>query len=110
MNKPPIIRDAVITFLEIEIVGEWKEEEIISLGKPVTRGNWVRYQNWRENASVRLVRPDEMIREFVFKNEAIIYVSDFAIRFKQEDVKDEHSVDQDTREGKRGNAKVVNPN
>jgi len=59
MNEQPSIRNAVIAFLEIEIVGEWNEEELILKGRALTRGDWVRYKNWREGASIRLVRPDE---------------------------------------------------
>jgi len=50
-----------------------------------------------------------MIREFNFKLGSIIFVGENAVRFNQEDVIDEHSVDQDVRDEKRENSTVVNP-
>jgi len=106
MDKQTNIRQAIITFLECEIIGEWtKESEWYGEGS----NPWGKLRNWREGASIRLVRPDEMIREFSFKNESVVFIGSNSIRFNQEDVKDEHSVDQDIQDGKRANAKVVKP-
>ena len=98
-------RDAVITFLECEIVGDW--QKIASLkGVNLPRIN---YSAINQGASIRLVRPDEMIREFAFKQHSMIWVTDNAVSFSQKDVINEYSVDQDSRDGKRANAKVVKP-
>ena len=106
MDEQPIIRQAIITFLECEIVGEWKkDQEWYGEGS----NSWGEYKNWREGASIRLVRPDEMIREFSFKLSSRIFVGTNAVRFNQNDVIDEHSVDQDEQKGLRKNAKVVDP-
>jgi len=103
MNEQPSIRQAIITFLECEIIGEWKK------WSGEGSSSWGYFQNWREGASIRLVRPDEMIREFSFKNASIVFIGSNSVRFNQKDVKDEHSVDQDVRDGKRPNTKVVDP-
>ena len=50
-----------------------------------------------------------MIREFSFKLSSRIFVGTNAVRFNQNDVIDEHSVDQDEQKGLRKNAKVVDP-
>jgi len=106
MNEQPNIRQAIITFLECEVVGEWaKDQEWYGEGS----NPWESFRSWREGASIRLVRPDEMIREFSFKNDSVVFIGNNAVRFNQKDVKDEHSVDQDVRDGKRPNTKVVDP-
>ena len=99
-------RDAVITFLECEIIGDWQK---ITSPKGDHLNARINYNAINQGASVRLVRPDEMIREFSFKQHSMIWVSDNAVSFNQKDVIDEHSVDQDIQDGKRANAKVVKP-
>lgn len=99
-------RDAVITFLECEIVGDWQK---LTSTKGDHLNPRINYSAINQGVSIRLVRPDEMIREFAFKQDSKIWVSDNAVSFSQKDVINEHSVDQDSRDGKRGNAKVVDP-
>ncbi len=99
-------RDAVITFLECEIVGDWQK---LTREKGDSLGSRINYNAINQGAGIRLVQPDEMIREFAFKQHSMIWVSDNAVSFNQKDVIDEHSVDQDIQDRKRANAKVVKP-
>ena len=103
MTEEPI-RKAVVTFIECEIRGPWKRLPARTEVEEI----WNVYRCFQEkDAIISLVRPDDMTREFSFRNGAIVFIGANAVKFEQNDVIDEHSVDQDKRDGKKGKSTVV---
>ena len=103
--------EEINTFLECEVVGDWINmyNELLEINaEERLKSPWTTFSASRDGASIRLVRPDGMIREFSFKKNSEVQVGESAVKFQQKDVLDEHSVDQDVRDGKRGNSTVVN--
>src|SRR5690242_8010855 len=117
VKKHKEIKHAIITFLECSLVGGWKTIDFDPLGDiPESQAEilllrsknlWTIYKVWKEPAEILLVRPDELVRRFSFRNESIVYVGQSAIKFNQMQLLEELSVDQDVQEGKRPKSKVV---
>lgn len=114
---PHRIKHATITFLECSFVGGWQTEVFDPIGEiPESQTEvrllkakqvWSIYRVWQEPAEIQLVRPDELIRRFTFRLHAVVYAGQTAIRFNQNDMIEEFSVDQDAQSGKRTKPTVV---
>lgn len=114
---PREIKHAIITFLECSLVGGWKTEVYDPIGEvPETQTElrlmkaknfWTIYRVWKEGAEVQLVRPDGLVRRFSFRLGSVIYVGESAVKFNQNEVIEEFSVDQDEQVGNRPKGKVV---
>jgi len=111
------MKEAIITFLECSLVGGWEPEVLDQFEKkPETQTQerqmqaknvWTIYRVWKEGAEIQLVRPDELVRRFSFRLGSVVYVGESAVKFNQDQVLEELSVDQDEQSGNRSKAKVV---
>lgn len=95
------IRTAYISFLECEIRGFWVTDE--DLGMATHQPNqqvWKIYNAATKGSEISLVRPDGLRRMFRFKAGAEVAIGQQMIRFEQEDVLEELSVDDDKKSGR----------
>lgn len=93
------IRTAFISFLECEIRGLWERK----LGRPdFTSGDsWEQFSATLEtDCEIWLVRPDGLRRAFRFKKNAVVAIGQMMVRFDQDDIAEELSVDENARKGK----------
>ncbi len=99
------IRDTFISFLECEIRGFWQPAD--RMAAPPNEIGWSTYTCLRDEGEIVLVRPDGLRRRFSFKNKATIAIGHNMVKFYQEDVIDELSVDEDAKSGKPSRPTVV---
>lgn len=94
--------DTVITFLECQLRGSWQQLEDFRHSQEFT--------NFRSNSihcEVHLVRQDELVRKFHFKEDSFIKIGATAIKFRGQDVDEELTVDEDEQSGKITDKKVI---
>jgi hypothetical protein len=89
LNEENNVRIAYVSFLECEVRGNWQ----IKTSPEV-------YKAEDDNCEVSLVRPDLLRRTFVFKKNSYVYIIGSMLKFFQNDVIDELSVDEDAQSGK----------
>lgn len=94
------IRTAYISFLECEVRGFWDEEEYSMMGDNPSQHVWKIYTAMTKGSEVSLVRPDGLRRMFRFHSGTEVAIGQQMIRFEQEDVLEELSVDDDKKLGK----------
>lgn len=97
------VRIAYISFLECEVRGFWIEDEDLSMmdNDLPSQQVWKIYHAATKGSEISLVRPDGLRRMFRFKSGAEVAIGQQMIRFEQEDVLEELSVDDDKKLGKR---------
>ncbi len=89
MNGENNVRVAYVSFLECEIRGNWQ-----------IKNSREAYKAEEDNCEVLLVRPDLLRRTFVFKENSMVFIIGSVLKFHQNDVLDELSIDEDTQSGK----------
>ena len=92
------LHDTVITYIECVLGKNWKP-----LDSPRTREEFNAFLATSPEADVSLVRPDELVRRFSFRNNSLIRIGSNAIKFRASDVIDEISTDEDKQTGKPSN-------
>jgi hypothetical protein len=91
------IRTAYISFLECEVRGFWMEDEdpgMVNNELP-SQQVWKIYSAATKGSEISLVRPDGLRRMFRFKKHAEVAIGQQMVRFEQEDVLEELSVDDE---------------
>jgi len=93
------IRTAYISFLECEVRGFWIEDEDLGMmdGNLPSQQVWKIYHAATKGSEVSLVRPDGLRRMFRFKKNAEVAIGQQMIRFEQEDILEELSVDDNKK-------------
>lgn len=91
------IRTAYISFLECEVRGYWDVEENIMLDDKPTQQVWQIYHALTKGSEISLVRPDGLRRMFRFKSGVEVAIGQQMVRFEQEDMLEEISVDDDKK-------------
>ena len=99
----PSIRTAYISFLECEVRGFWMEDEDLGVmnNDLPSQQVWKIYNAATKGSEISLVRPDGLRRMFRFKSGAEVAIGQQMIRFEQEDVLEELSVDDDKKMDKK---------
>ena len=97
-------RLTILSFLECEFRGLWKDESIrrilesytgkIDLVEHTAPFHVERYTEMEDDCELWLVRPDGLKRNFIFKKGALLDVSGTTVKFNQNFVNDELSVDE----------------
>lgn len=95
------IRTAYISFLECEVRGFWEEDEDYMINEHPKQQVWQIYHALVKGAEISLVRPDGLRRMFRFKSGAEVAMGQQMIKFEQEDILEELSVDDDKKFGRK---------
>lgn len=96
------IRTTYISFLECEVRGFWLEDEDISMNNDLpSQQVWKIYHATTKGSEVSLVRSDGLRRMFRFKSGTEVGIGQQMVRFEQEDLLEELSVDDDKKLSKR---------
>ena len=96
MSDSPKIRelipDTIISFLECTLKGTgWK-----LMDDPISSNEFLIHRlEQDEGNEIALVRPDELVRRFVFQKGSIVRIGSNSIKFRRQDVMDEISIDED---------------
>lgn len=93
------IRIAYISFLECEVRGFWMEDEDLGMvnNDLPSQQVWKIYNAATKGSEISLVRPDGLRRMFRFKSGTEVGIGQQMVRFEQEDVLEELSVDDDKK-------------
>ena len=96
------IRTTYISFLECEVRGFWIEDEVLGMisNDLPSQQVWKIYHAAAKGSEISLVRTDGLRRMFRFKNGAEVAIGQQMVRFEQEDMLEELSVDDDKKLGK----------
>ena len=94
------IRTTFISFLECEVRGPWEEEDFNMMSDLPTQQVWRIYNAVVKGSEVSLVQPDGLRRMFRFKAGAEVAIGQQMVRFEQEDLLEELSVDDDKKLGR----------
>lgn len=91
------IRTAYISFLECEVRGFWEEDEDFMMNESPRQHVWQIYHALTKGSEISLVRPDGLRRMFRFESGAEIAIGQQMIRFEQNDMLEELSVDDNKK-------------
>ena len=96
------IRTAYISFLECEVRGFWLEDEDCGMSNNdlPSQQVWKIYHAATKGSEISLVRPDGLRRMFRFKKNTEVAIGQQMIRFEQEDILEELSIDDEKKLGK----------
>ena len=93
------IRIAYISFLECEVRGFWLADDDLGMMNDdlPSQQVWNIYHAAVKGSEISLVRPDGLRRMFRFKNNAEVSIGQQMVRFDQDDVLEELSIDDDKK-------------
>ena len=96
IKKPRI---TYLAFLECELRGKWQhhEDDLIDIDAqlhPAEQGN---YSAMTKGCELWLVQPNDTRRAFVFKRNTDIQIKGTTVKFDQDDVIEELSIDEKTQ-------------